>query len=248
MAIDPSTGIIAASAAIILLAYFIRGISGFGSGLIAVPLLAHFLPLKFVVPFVLILDFTASAAMSGKTRKHARWDEIKPLLPFSILGVVLGVVMLMKLPREPLLTGLGIFVMAFGLRNALNIHGEKLISRWWAAPAGLTGGTVGALFGTGGPPYVIYFSHRLRDKAEIRATFSGLFLLDGGLRIVTFLIAGLLLQPGMLLALLGAMPLMVLGLYLGNKVHVGLSNQQMLRLIGALLVGSGTSLIWKAWT
>jgi uncharacterized membrane protein YfcA len=237
-----------AAAAIILLAYFIRGISGFGSGLIAVPLLAHFLPLKFVVPFVLVLDFTASVALSGKTRKHARWDEIKPLLPFSILGVVLGVVMLVNLPKEPLLAGLGIFVMAFGLRNAFNIHGEKLISRWWAIPAGLTGGTVGALFGTGGPPYVIYFSHRLHDKTEMRATFSGLFLLDGGLRIVTFLIAGLLLQPDMLLALAGAMPLMVLGLYFGNKVHVGLTNQQMMRLIGVLLVGSGTSLIWKAWS
>lgn len=243
----PNTEIIAASAAIILLAYFIRGISGFGSGLIAVPLLAHFLPLNFVVPFVLVLDFTASLALSGKTRKHARWDEVRPLIPFSVIGVVLGVVLLISLPKEPLLTGLGIFVMIFGLRNALNIHGEKPISRWWAAPAGLTGGMVGALFGTGGPPYVIYFSHRIRDKAEMRATFSGLFLLDGGLRIITFLIAGLLLQPGILLALAGAMPLMVLGLYLGNKVHVGLSNQQMLRLIGALLIGSGASLLWKAW-
>jgi uncharacterized protein len=246
--LNPSPEILATGAAIILIAYFIRGISGFGSGLIAVPLLAHFLPLKFVVPFVLVLDFTASAAMSGRTRKHARWDEIRPLLPFSILGVVLGVVLLVQLPKEPLLTGLGIFVLVFGLRNLLNIHGEKPISRWWAAPAGLTGGMVGALFGTGGPPYVIYFSHRLRDKAEIRATFSGLFLLDGGLRIVTFLIAGLLLQPDILLALAGALPLMVLGLYLGNKAHVGLTNQQMLRLIGALLVGSGTSLIWKAWS
>ncbi len=238
----------AASAAIILLAYFIRGISGLGSGLIAVPLLAHFLPLQFVVPFVLILDFSASIVMSGKTRKHARWDEITPLLPFSIAGIVLGVMLLVNLPKEPLLIVLGIFVMVFGLRNALNIHGEKLISRWWAIPAGLTGGTVGALFGTGGPPYVIYFSHRLHDKAEMRATFSGLFLLDGGLRIVTFLIAGLLLQPDMLLALAGAMPLMVLGLYFGNKVHAGLTNQQMMRLIGVLLVGSGTSLIWKAWS
>mgnify|MGYP001619021539 FL=1 len=54
---------LAASVAILLLAYFIRGISGFGSGLIAVPLLAHFLPLQFVVPLVLVLDFSASLAL-----------------------------------------------------------------------------------------------------------------------------------------------------------------------------------------
>ena len=41
---------------ILLCAYFIRGITGFGSGLIAIPLLAHFLPLSFVVPMVLVLS------------------------------------------------------------------------------------------------------------------------------------------------------------------------------------------------
>jgi hypothetical protein len=115
-------------------------------------------------------------------------------------------------------------------------------------PAGLTGGTVGALFGTGGPPYIIYLSHRLRDKAELRATFSGLFMIDGGTRLVTFLITGLLLQPGLFLAYIAALPIMAIGLKIGHKVHLGLSNQQMLKLIGALLLGSGLSLLWKAWS
>lgn len=211
------------------------------------PLLAHFLPLQFVVPYILLLDFTASVAMGHKAKQHVNWKEIRPLLPFSLAGVVLGVALLINLPKEPLLTGLGLFVMAFGVRNILNLHGDKPASQWWALPAGLTGGTVGALFGTGGPPYIIYLSHRLRDKAELRATFSGLFMIDGGTRLVTFLITGLLLQPGLLLAYLGALPIMAIGLKVGHKAHLGLSNQQMLKLIGALLLGSGISLLWKAW-
>lgn len=211
------------------------------------PLLAHFLPLQFVVPFILLLDFTASVVMGRNAREQVNWKEIRPLLPFSLIGVVLGAAMLINLPKEPLLTGLGLFVMAFGVRNILNLHSEKPISQWWAMPTGLTGGTVGALFGTGGPPYIIYLSHRLRDKAELRASFSGLFMIDGGTRLVTFLITGLLLQPGLLWAYLGALPVMALGLKLGHKVHLGLSNQQMLKLIGALLLGSGVSLLWKAW-
>lgn len=211
------------------------------------PLLAHFLPLQFVVPFILLLDFTASVVMGRNARQQVNWKEIRPLLPFSLIGVVLGAAMLINLPKEPLLTGLGLFVMAFGVRNILNLHSEKPISQWWAMPTGLTGGMVGALFGTGGPPYIIYLSHRLRDKAELRASFSGLFMIDGGTRLVTFLITGLLLQPGLLWAYLGALPIMALGLKLGHKVHLGLSNQQMLKLIGALLLGSGVSLLWKAW-
>lgn len=237
----------AAALLILLLAYFIRGITGFGSGLIAVPLLAHFLPLQFVVPFVLVLDFTASMVLGGKSREQIAWNELKPLLPFGAAGVMLGVTLLIQMPREPLLVGLGIFVLIFGLRNLLDIHGEKPISRFWAVPAGLTGGTVGALFGTGGPPYIIYLSHRLKDKATLRATFSGLFIFDGGLRLVSFLATGLLLQNGMFTALLAALPVMALGLYLGHRIHLGISSRQMLRLVGLLLLGSGLSLIWKAW-
>jgi uncharacterized protein len=45
-------------ALILTIAYLIRGISGFGSGLIAVPLLAPMFPLTLVVPAILLLDFT----------------------------------------------------------------------------------------------------------------------------------------------------------------------------------------------
>jgi uncharacterized membrane protein YfcA len=238
---------LAITLAIILMAYFIRGITGFGSGLIAVPLLAHFLPLQFVVPMCLMLDFSASLVLSRHGRRLVRWDEIRPLLPFTVAGIVVGALLLLKLPREPLLASLGLFVMLFGMRYVFNIHGDRIVSRLWAMPAGLLGGMIGALFGTGGPPYVIYLTHRLRDKSELRATFSGLFLLEGALRILTFIVAGLLLQTHLFKTILFAIPAMAAGLYFGNRVHVGISSRQMILLIGLLLVVSGGSLLWRAW-
>jgi uncharacterized membrane protein YfcA len=231
---------------ILLFAYFIRGITGFGSGLIAIPLLAHFLPLTFVVPMVLVLDFAASIALSRHTRLQVRWDEIRILIPTSIAGMLLGAVLLVNLPREPLLVGLGSFVIFFGLRYLFNVHGENPISRWWSLPTGLSGGLIGAMFGTGGPPYVVYLSHRLHDKTQLRGTLSGLFMLEGALRIIVFLLMGLLLQAGMLQALLLTLPLMAVGLYLGNRVHLGITRRQQLALIGLLLLGSGGSVLWKA--
>lgn len=239
--------VLAPAFVIIFTAYFIRGITGFGSGLIAVPLLAHLFPLQFVVPFVLVLDFIGSVVLSTGTRNQASWAELKILLPGGLIGVVLGVTLLISLPKGPLLGGLGVFVLAFGIRNALNIHGSKIISRWWGIPAGLTGGTVSALFGTGGPPYVIYLSHRLHDKSIMRATTSVLFMIEGGARIVAFMIAGLFLQANIGWAILSAIPVMAIGLYLGNKTHIGISHQQIFKLIGLLLIVSGSSLLWKAW-
>lgn len=239
--------ILAPALAIVLGAYFIRGITGFGSGLIAVPLLALFLPLQTAVPLVLVLDFSASLVMSRKARAHVQWQEIVPLLPTTLLGILVGVTLLVSLPREPLLTALALFVILFGLRYLLNIHGDRRVSRGWSVPAGLSGGLIGALFGTGGPPYVVYLTHRIQEKSQLRATLSGLFMLDGSIRVVTFLVTGLL-GTHLLPLLFPAMPVMALALYLGHRVHVGISNRQMLILVGALLLLSGGSLLIKAWS
>jgi len=236
----------AAMAAILLAAYFIRGITGFGSGLISVPLLALFLPLKFVVPLILLLDFSASIVIGGFNFKRVKWEEVRLLIPFGVVGVVVGTSLLVKLPPEPMLLALAGFVFVFALRSVFNIRGDKPISRGWAVPAALTGGTVGALFGTGGPPYVIYLTHRIHDKSDLRATFSALFFTEGMTRIVSFLIAGLLLTPQVWVAYLAALPLMLGALYLGGRVHVGLSPTQMTRLVGVLLLVSSGSLLFKA--
>lgn len=235
------------AAAIVLLAYFIRGIAGFGSGLIAVPLLALFLPLTLVVPMVLLLDFTASLVMGGMDRQRVQWQELTWLIPFSLIGVVVGTHLLVNLPTKPMLLTLALLVLVFAIRSLLNMQGEKPVSRGWAIPAALTGGTVGGLFGTGGPPYVIYLNHRIRDKSLLRATFSALFFIEGAVRIINFLYAGLLPWSVWQQALLG-LPLMLGALWLGGHVHTGLSHAQMTRLIGLLLLLASLSLAVKALT
>jgi len=236
----------AAMAAILLAAYFIRGITGFGSGLLAVPMLALFLPLQFVVPLVLLLDFTASLVIGGLHFKRVQWNEIGILIPFSIVGVALGTSLLVNLPQAPMLIALAAFVLIFAVRSVLNIHGEKPASRAWAIPASLTGGTVGGLFGTGGPPYVIYLTHRIRDKGDLRATLSALFFAEGLTRIASFLIVGLLMTTPVWVAYLIALPLVLGALYLGGRAHVGLDPTQMTRLVGVLLLVSSVSLLFKA--
>ena len=236
----------AAATAIVVLAYFIRGIAGFGSGLIAVPLLAPSLPLTVVVPSVLLLGFTASLVMGGLDLKRVQWQEINILIPFSLLGVIIGTQLLVNLPMTPMLLALAAFILVFAIRSLLNLKGEKPISRGWAVPAALTGGTVGGLFGTGGPPYVIYLNHRIHDKSLLRATFSALFFIEGAVRIVTFFIAGLLMAQTVWWSALFALPIMLGALWLGGHVHTGLTQTQMTRLIGVLLLLASLSLTLKA--
>ena len=236
----------AAATAIVVLAYFIRGITGFGSGLIAVPLLALFLPLTFVVPLILLLDFTASLVMGGLDLKRVQWREVGMLIPFSLIGVIVGTQLLVNLPLTPMLLILAAFIAVFAVRSLLNLKGEKPVSAWWAIPASFTGGTVGGLFGTGGPPYVIYLNHRIQDKTLLRATFSALFFIEGAVRSVTFFVAGLLMAQTVWWNALFALPLMLGALWVGGHVHTGLTQTHMTRLIGVLLLLASLSLTLKA--
>jgi hypothetical protein len=238
---------LAYAAAVLLAAYFIRGIAGFGSGLVAVPLLALVFPLQQVVPFMLLLDLAASAWLGRVHRREVRWDEIRPLLPASVAGVILGTTLLVGLPERPMLTALGLFVLVFGVRYVLDLHGERPVSRLWAHPAGLLGATVSGLFGTGGPPYVIYLAHRIRAKGELRATLSLLFMMEGLFRVSIFALAGLLANQSVWIGFVLGLPVLFAGLWLGGHVHLRLSPPQMVRVVGLVLLGAGVSLLVKAY-
>jgi uncharacterized protein len=230
---------------ILMSAYFIRGITGFGSALISVPLLALSHPLQFAVPLVLALDFTASLVLGGTNWQKANWAEIKILLPSGIIGACIGAYALLTLPTTPVLLTLGAFTMFFGFRNIFGLQPVGQLSRKWAIPAGLAGGSAGALFGTGSPPYIMYLTRRLLDKGEVRATFSWLIAIDGGFRLGLFLIAGLLFESKLQIAYVLGLAPMAIGLYVGNKVHLDMTSEGMLKVVGALLVLSGLMLFLK---
>jgi len=103
---------------------------------------------------------------------------------------------------------------------------------------------VGTLFGTGGPFYAIYFNLRGLDKNAFRATFATNFLIDGGVRVAGYAVAGLLGWTTLLWAT-AALPLVGLGLYAGGRIHVGLSHGAFVRLVSVILVGAGIALLTR---
>ena len=92
----------------------------------------------------------------------------------------------------------------------------------------------------------MYLSRRLFDKGVIRATFSCLIAIDGAARLCIFAYVGLLSDTKLHSAYLMALVPMALGLYTGNKVHLDMTSEAMLKVIGSLLVLSGAMLFIKA--
>lgn len=232
--------------AIIFISYVVKGLSGFGSGLIAVPLLAFFLPIPFIVPLLGLLSYSGTIAQSVQLRRQVSWHDIWPLLPFSLAGISLAVWLLVNLDPQWLVRGLALFVVGYSVYALLPIP-ELRGSRWWAIPAGSLGGIVGALFGTGGPFYVIYLKLRGMDKSQFRASVVLIFLVDGGLRIIGYALSGLY-TANVILMLLILLPVLILAMLVGNHLHIKLNQLYFNRLISGLLLISGVMLLYKSFS
>ena len=230
-------------AAVLFIAYMVRGIAGFGSGLIAVPLLAFFYPVKVVVPLVVFLDYIGSLSQGVKNRELIAWREQLPLIPFTFIGVGAGLALLEWLTSAALAQALGGFVIAYAIYSLLPLP-ELRGSRLLVAPFGFLGGFVGMLFGTGGPFYVIYFGLRALEKSVHRATFAMNFLIDGAIRLVGFAAFGFFTGE-LLIAFLVSLPIVGVALWTGGHIHSGLSRDVYVRVIAVLLLGSGVVLLLK---
>ncbi len=224
MAIPPDTLIVAAL--VILVGYTIFGATGFGASPITIPVLAHVFPLTFVLPLAAILDLSSGLALGFHTRGQADTRELLTLVPFTLIGLVLGVTLLVRLPRDATVLALGLFVCAYALYVMLGYRAERRLSRRWAAPAGAFGGIVGALFGMGGPPYVVYITGRIPDPAVQRATMG---------------------SRALWIAVMLLLPVAWAGVWIGNRVHGSVTPATMARLIGAALFLTGAALIVRTF-
>lgn len=232
------------AALILIVAYTFRGVTGFGSGLIAIPLLALFLPLTFVVPFISIMDISASSLHVLHTRRHVAWKAMFRALPFAVIGVSVAIFIIKSINTIILVKALGVFIIIFAIYSLISPEFKKNDALIWPVFAGFFGSFIGTLFGTGGPFYVFYFHLQKMDKTVFRATCASTFLIDGLIRATGFTISGFYTSTVML-NILYALPLMFLSMYMGEHLHTNITQRTFQRAIGIFLIVSGMALLLK---
>jgi uncharacterized membrane protein YfcA len=236
----------AACAAIVAASYVIFGITAFGAAMFTVPALSYFFPLSFVLPMCVILDVSAAFALGSRFSKDADPGELKWMAPCSLAGAIAGVTALVTIPQQVTIAAFGVFLCLYGLYSVYSGVPQGGIARHpWAVISGFCGGAAGTLFGVGAPPYAVYLSRRLPDKAVLRATLSNMVLLSTSIRALVFLIGGLMLWDRVLGALL-LMPFALGGIWAGHRIQLKASRETLLRVISVLLLLIGGSLILRA--
>ncbi len=229
---------------IVFTAFVITGLSGFGSGLIAIPMLAFFLPLPLVVAVLTLLSYGSTVIQSIALRQHTCWQEVWSLLPFTMIGIALALLMLANTDLQNLAVILGFFIAGYALYALFDLK-PLGGGRIWSIFAGGFGGFIGTLFGTGGPFYVVYLNLRQLDKSQFRATIATTFLIDGGVRVAGYAAIGYFTPQVLILTLL-LVPVLIVGLMIGHAIHFKINQQQFHLVINLMLLLSGSLLIIKS--
>lgn len=239
-------GEIALLAGIAFLGALVFGTTGFGAALVVIPLATHLEPLPFCLALFALMDLGNSAAVGLENPRNAVRAELKWLLPMILAGTVVGATLLVNLPRAAAMTALGVFIVCYAIYALLRRDTGTRISPHWAWLAGFAGGVTSTLFGAGGPPYVIYLSHRGLTKEQFRATLGLTTLTSISVRVVAFLLTGLLLDPRVWKAAVFVVPSALVGIFIARRIFMRVSREMLMRAVAVLLLASGGSLLWRS--
>jgi uncharacterized membrane protein YfcA len=244
--IDLGVGTIAALAGIAFLGSLVYGITGFGSALVTIPLATHIVPLPFALAMFAVVDLFNAVRVGLENPRNAVKPELYRLVPMMLVGVVLGVTLVVNLPRDASMLALGVFVFLYAVYSLTRRSGVRIADTRWAYFAGVAGGITGTLFGAGGPPYAIYLSHRQLTKEQFRATLSLTTVCSISLRILAFVATGLLLYSGPWIAAAIALPAAYAGVTVTTHVFRRVSRMAVARAVALVLLATGASLIVRA--
>ncbi|MCM2345072.1 sulfite exporter TauE/SafE family protein [Acidovorax soli] len=234
-------------AAVVLLGYVVLGITGFGSALVIVPLLAWRWPLPEVVPLVLLLDVPASLLLGGLNLRHVNFAELRRLLPGMVAGALAGLWLSSQLASRWPLLALGLYVAVVGAQALRTAPPRRQhLAAPWGYAAGGAMGLVEMLFGTAGPLVVAWLARRLPDVHVLRASTPIVITVSAGAALLTMGWAGRLSQADLWWRWLGLVGVAACGVVIGNRWACRVSPELLRRAICCLLVISGLALVAHA--
>lgn len=233
---------------VMLLAYGLRGSTGFG-GALGMPLLALVLPIKVLVPVWTLLGFASSVAILGRDRRHVDYRAMVAFMPWCAVGIAVGLYFFKMLDARMLTRGLGIVVLLYAVQSLVGVvrqGGLPISLRRVIEPvAGTLSGAVGTMFGSMGSVFfAMYLDARAVAKDAFRATTSAMLLLLCIARGIGYYAVGeFTIDAWIMFAV--AFPLMLAGIYVGDRIQVNISEQAFRKLVCVTLFVCGIPLLFK---
>lgn len=221
--------------------------SGFGAGFgsLAVPIMALSISVPqaaaVLMPVLLLMDLLGLAAF----RKEFDWQLLQFLVPFALVGTVIGALLFRALDAHVVAGMVGAFTLFFlAQRLFFPPHpSNPPPPRWMGALLTMTSGFTSFVAHAGGPPINAYLIPLRLSPVKFTATTAFLFFVINLSKWIPYAWLGLLDAQNMSTSLV-LLPLAPLGVWVGLRVARHISPVLFYRLIYGGMFLTGSKLLW----
>lgn len=238
-----ATDIIALSL-IIFFASVVRGFTGFGLALVAVPLIQFLLPVTDTAVFIAFINLIFSLVYYQKSKEIVKGQPLGIMALTTGAGVAAGTAILKYVPPSSiqLVWGVLIIMIVFSILRGMNFGIKS--DRTALAASGLFGGILAGCTGIIGPPVAVILSSINTPKEKFNAIISMFIFFAVSYAILFYLLAGLIRKEILLLAIC-SVPALLLGLRTGDKLMARIGQKTFTYAIYAVLVIMGVITILR---
>ena len=232
---------------ILFIAMLVKGVFGFGDALIAMPLLAMAAGIKTATPLFAMVGTTCTLVMLISSRQSVNIKGAIRLMVSSFFGIPIGLYFLKGDYDVIINVTLACIIISFSAYNLIHPRLLFLKNEKTAFIFGFLGGVLGGACNAAGPPVIIYSALRRWQPQSIRATLQGYFFPLGIFIIIGHGLTGLWTEAVILYYVI-SMPIAILAIYLGGRLHHAIPAAKFEKGIYMLLILIGLFLLFHTYS
>ncbi len=230
---------------IVLLAAFVKGVTGFGFALVSLPLLMFWFPAKELIPVLMLCNLFASILIVLQKKEYKLIDKkSRSLIIYGAIFTIFGVTLLKNIPNKALIVILAVFFIVMSIFSMLK---HKKISKYKIGIYRLAGAVCGFLTGcisVSGPPLALFLHQVNVNNRQFREIFAWFSITTATVALISYYFADLLTWKTLELSAI-SIPLLFIGSYTGKRLNNLIPKAFFEKMILAICIFSSVALLLK---
>jgi uncharacterized membrane protein YfcA len=207
---------------IIFLSGIVKGTTGFGFALFSLPLLVHFIPIKALIPIIMLFNLFSSIQIVLQSG-HLRIKKSIILLSVTgVAGIVCGSIILKFFPERwlKLMASVVLIVLSIMFLSGYRFKIRKL--KRGNAIAGIISGFLGGSLSVSGPPLALFLTSIKLDTQSFRSTFAWFSVITASVAMANYIMIGIVNLMTLKIFFI-SLPVLILSILIGKLISKKIS-------------------------
>jgi uncharacterized membrane protein YfcA len=204
---------------VIVFAGLLKGVTGFGFGIIAMPFLIHWYQPKDIIPVITFCNLISSSIiLMEKQKKEIITAEIKSIIIFASIFTVAGVIILKYIDNTVLTRFMGIVFIILSVISLIKRSNTTNINRYTGFAAGAFIGLLTGIVSASGPALALLLNRIKISNAQFRYIFALFSVITATIAITGYWYADLISYSSVKLSISFA-PILIFGSLIGKVLN-----------------------------